>query len=273
LGYYITQQTVAGASRYSVFGATDWLKDIRSVDVRQLPDWLISNYFYNEMNPLIRWVLVPFLILLTVTILGLIAQALKYVGIFDVNILLNNPLTQSLGVFGDILQIVLFVSMIFWFFIFAVSIPLFFIYRDIRKTLIRMQFLPETKGVPLYAPNAGYQEHAANIFEANPQVAAYIYGHTHDAYLIEENGRAILNTGTWLKILKRIPVTFGYLPAVYYPTFRLNYFKIFAENGRVAIEYTKIPKTPEQELSFFQRLLIFNKMPEPGKYVPPKTLL
>jgi hypothetical protein len=34
----------------SVFGASDWLKDIRSVDVRSVPDWLISNYFYNEMN-------------------------------------------------------------------------------------------------------------------------------------------------------------------------------------------------------------------------------
>jgi hypothetical protein len=28
---------VAGASKYSVFGASDWLKDIRSVDVRQIP--------------------------------------------------------------------------------------------------------------------------------------------------------------------------------------------------------------------------------------------
>ena len=72
IGYYITEQTVAGASRYSVFGTTDWLKDIRSVDVRQLPDWIISNYFYNEMSPIIRWLLVPFLILLTVKVLGLI---------------------------------------------------------------------------------------------------------------------------------------------------------------------------------------------------------
>jgi UDP-2,3-diacylglucosamine pyrophosphatase LpxH len=273
IGYYMTEQTVAGASKYSVFGTTDWLKDIRSVDVRQLPDWLISNYFYNEMSPIIRWVLAPFLILLTITILALIAQGIKFVGIFDANYLLDNPVTRSLGIFGNAIQIILNVSMIFWFFIFIVSIPLFFIYRDIRKTLTRMQILPETKDVPLYAPNAGYKEHAEKIFEANPQVAAYIFGHTHDAYLVEKDNRAILNTGTWLKILKRIPVSFGYLPAIYYPTFRLNYFKVFEENNKVAIEYFEIPKVPEQELSWFQKLLIFNKTPEPGKYVPPKTLL
>jgi UDP-2,3-diacylglucosamine pyrophosphatase LpxH len=273
IGYYMTEQTVAGASKYSVFGTTDWLKDIRSVDVRQLPDWLISNYFYNEMSPVLRWVLAPFLILLTITILALITQFLTFIGIFDANILLNNPLTRSLGIFGNILRIILIVSMIFWFFIFAVSVPLLFIYRDIRKMLQRMQILPETKDVPLYVPDAGYQDHAEKIFAANPNVVAYIYGHTHDAYLRSENGRAILNTGTWLKLLKRIPVSFGYLPAVYYPTFRLNYFKICAEKGRIAIEYVEIPKNPEQELSLFQRLLIFNKTPEPGKYIPPKTLL
>ncbi len=63
IGYYITEQAVAGASRYSVFGTTAWLKDIRSVDVRQLPDWIISNYFYHEMSPFIRWLLVPFFVL------------------------------------------------------------------------------------------------------------------------------------------------------------------------------------------------------------------
>ncbi len=273
IGYYITERAVAGASRYSVFGKTDWLKDIRSVDVRQLPDWIISNYFYNEMSPIVRWVLFPFLLLLTVTIAAFVAQFLTYIGIFDVNYLLNNPLTQRLGIFGNIVQVILIVSMIFWFFIFGVSIPLFFVLRDARKVLQRMQILPETKDTTIYVPDLGYKEHARNIFDENPEVAAYIFGHTHDAFLVEEDGRAIINTGTWLKLLKRIPVSFGYLPAVYYPTFRLNYFKIFEEKGKVAIEYVEIPKIAEQELSLIQRILIFNKTPEPGKHIPAKTLL
>ena len=84
-------------------------------------------------------------------------------------------------------------------------------------------------------------------------------------FWVEENGRAILNTGTWLKILKRIPVSFGYVPAVYYPTFRLNYFKIYEEKDKIAIEYTEVPKTPESELNILQRIFIIGKTPEPGK--------
>ncbi len=273
IGYYITETTVAGASRYSVFGKKPWLKDIRSVDVRQLPDWIISNYFYNEMSPIIRWTMAPFLALLSFTILALIAQGLKHFGIIDVNYLVQNRLFTSLGIVGDIIRLAIILSMIVWSFVIAVSIPLFFVVRDVKKTLMRMQILPETKDVPLYVPDAGYEQHAEKIFEENPNVAAYVFGHTHDAFLTQKNGKAIINTGTWLKLLKRLPVIFGYLPAVYFPTFRLNYFKIFEENGHVAIEYTEVPKKPVRELGLFQRLLIFNKTPEPGKYIEAKTIL
>ncbi len=142
LGFFITENLVSGASKYSVFGASDWLKDIRSVDVRQIPDWLISNYFYNEMNIFLRWLLLPFLLLLTITAFALIGQLLKVVGIFDVNYLLDNPMMRFLGVFGDVLRWILTVSMFVWFFVFAVTIPLYIIYRDIRGTLFRMQLFP-----------------------------------------------------------------------------------------------------------------------------------
>lgn len=273
LGYYITETTVAGASRYSKFGRKPWLKDIRSVDVRQLPDWILSNYFYNEMSPIIRWTMAPFLALLSLTILALAAQMLKHFGVIDVNYLIQNRLFTSLGLVGNLIRLILILSMIVWSFVIAVSIPLFFVLRDVRKTLRRMQILPETNDVPLYVPEQGYEEHAERIFADDPTVAAYVFGHTHDAFLTVKNGRAILNTGTWLKLLKRIPVIFGYLPAVYFPTFRLNYFKIAEEDGGLAIEYKEITKEPERELSLFQRLLIFRKKPAPGREIAAKTVL
>lgn len=273
LGYYITETTVAGASRYSEFGRKPWLKDIRSVDVRQLPDWILSNYFYNEMSPIIRWTIAPFLALLSITILALAAQVLTYFGLIDVNYLIQNWLFTSLGLVGDIIRLTLVLSMIVWSFVIAVSIPLLFVLRDLRKALRRMQILPETNDVPLYVPESGFERHAEKIFEEDPTVAMYVFGHTHDTFLAIKDGRAILNTGTWLKLLKRLPVIFGYLPAVYFPTFRLNYFNVYEEDGRIAIEYKEIPKEPASELSLFQRLLIFRKKPEPGRYVAPKTLL
>jgi UDP-2,3-diacylglucosamine pyrophosphatase LpxH len=273
-GFFITETLVAGASKYSVFGASDWLKDIRSVDVRQIPDWLISNYFYNEMNLFLRWLLLPFLLLLTITAVALIAQMLKYVGIFDANILLENPLTRALGLFGDILRWIITASMAVWFFVFAVSLPLYFIYHDIRRTLFRMQIFPSFKSAPTNEANNIYLDHARAVFAGNPEVCAYIFGHTHDAFLVKEpEGRVIINTGTWLKILKRVNVRFGLLPAVYYPTFRLNYFKIYAEEEKIVVKYAEVRKKARENLTLLQRFLILGRKPPIGKEIPAKTIL
>lgn len=274
-GYFITETLVAGASQYSVFGATDWLKDIRSVDVRQIPDWLVSNYFYNEMNFLLRWLLVPFLLLLTVTAIALIAELLRYVGVFDVNYLLVNPLTRRLGLFGDILRWIITASMAVWAFVFAVSLPLYFIYRDIRRTLNRMQIFPAYKSAPTNTANNIYLDRARAVFADHPDVCAYIFGHTHDAFLVEEDDgkRVIINTGTWLKILKRVPARFGLLPAIYYPTFRLNYFKFYAEKEKIVVKYVEIPKKTEKDLSLLQRFLVIGRKPELGKPIPSKTVI
>jgi UDP-2,3-diacylglucosamine pyrophosphatase LpxH len=272
-GYFITQTLVAGASKYSVFGATDWLKDIRSVDVRLIPDWLISNYFYNEMNLFLRWLLLPFLLLLTVTALALVAQLLKYVGLFDVNILLENSVTRALGLFGDILRWILTVSMAVWFFVLTVSLPLYLIYLDLRHALYRMQIFPVYKSAPTNESNNTYLDYARAVFAENPDVHVFLFGHTHDAFLVEENGRAIINTGTWLKILKRVSVRFGLLPAVYYPTYRLNYFRIFEEKEKIVIKYVEIPKEPEDKLSLLQRFLILGRKPKMVKTIPAKTIL
>jgi hypothetical protein len=273
LGFFITENLVSGASKYSVFGASDWLKDIRSVDVRQIPDWLISNYFYNEMNIFLRWLLLPFLLLLTITAFALIGQLLKVVGIFDVNYLLDNPMMRFLGVFGDVLRWILTVSMFVWFFVFAVTVPLYVIYRDIRGTLFRMQLFPLFKSAPTDEATNIYLARARAVFQETPEVCAYIFGHTHDAFLIKENERVIINTGTWLKILKRISVRFGLLPGIYYPTFRLNYFKIYQEKERIVIKYVEIPKKLKEKLTLLQRFLIFRRKPELGKPIQSKTVL
>ena len=273
LGYFITESLVSGASKYSVFGASDWLKDIRSVDVRSIPDWLVSNYFYNEMNIVLRWLLLPFLLLLTVTAFALIGQLLKNLSVFDVNILLDNPLMRVLGLFGNVLSWIITASMFVWFFIFVVSIPLYFIYRDIRGTLFRMQIFPAFKSAPTNEANNIYLERARTVFAENADVCAYIFGHTHDAFLVKENGRVIINTGTWLKILRHVRVRFGLLPGVYYPTFRINYFKIYAEAEKIVVKYVELTKKPTDRLTLLQRILILGRKPDNAKPIPVKTIL
>ena len=98
-----------------------------------------------------------------------------------------------------------------------------------RKTLERYHvFKPRT---PAKEADAPYLEAAREVFEHDPDVAVFLYGHTHIASLKEVDGRVVINTGTWLKLPKKVPVLFGHLPPVYRPLFRLNYFKI-AGDGR-----------------------------------------
>ncbi|MEO8667773.1 MAG: metallophosphoesterase [Bauldia sp.] len=273
VGYFITETIVAGASRYSSFGHGNWLKDIRSVGTERIPDWILSNYFYREMGFLIRAVLTVFLLLLTVTLLALAAQALEEAGIFDVNILLNNRLMNSLGYVGDIISAVIWINMLILFFMLIVAVPGFFVLRDLMNTLRRFRLTSFGIGKLEGENDTVYLNRARQVFAENPDAAVYLFGHTHRGFLIEENGRVIANMGTWLKILNRVPVRFGYLPAVYYPSFRLGYFRISAEGSRLVINHVAIDKTPARELDLLQRFLTLGRAHAFPRPIPATTAI
>lgn len=272
-GFFITENFVGTASRSSVFGRSDWLKDIRSVAVEAIPEWLASNYFYREMSALLRWVLLPFLVLWAVTGAALFAQALELLGVFDVNVVLDNSLLRSLGVFGNLVQWVLRISMTVWFFVLAVAAPLYLILRDVRRVITRFKIFPDERAEPNSDKNGIYLERAREVFRDHPEVCAYVFGHTHDAFLIEEGDRVIFNTGTWLKILRRVPARFRMLPAVYDPTYRLNFFKAYESGGRIVIDYVEVPKKAAKELTLLERVLTLGRKPRGGSFIPPRTVL
>src|SRR5215204_5890563 len=273
VGYFVTASIVGTAGRYSEFGRGDWLKDLQAVmPITDIPTWMISNYFYREMGPMLRLILLPFLLLFGLGVFVALGGLLQAIGILDFNPLLDNPLTNSFGITGEALGVILFLNGVITFFLLLAAIPLWFLLRDVRKTLKRYNIL-RTKG-PTKEADAPYIEAAKRVFEQDPDVEVFIYGHTHDVSLKEVNGKAIINTGTWLKLPKKVPVLFGYLPPVYYPSFCLNYFRITDEAGRVAVHYERIEKEPSSELTWEQRLLTQTKRKtNEGVLIPSKTLL
>ena len=66
---------------------------------------MISNYFYGRWA-LLRLIVLPFLLLLSLGLLVLLSWLLQAVGIFDFNLILDNPLTHSLGITGQVLRAV-----------------------------------------------------------------------------------------------------------------------------------------------------------------------
>ena len=272
VGYFITQTFVSGASRHSDFGSGNWLKDIRSVGTMEIPDWVLSNYFYREMSAVLRWVLLPFLLLAGVTVVAIAGELLRVLGIFDYNILFHNPLMSRLGIINNVLRVVIAINSIF---LVLFGIPAALVERDLKRTLSRFRLLSQYGITPNLDSEECYLKAAQQVFQADDRVAVFVFGHTHAAFLrrLGPAGQVVLNTGTWLKLLHRVPVHFGLLPAVYYPSFRLNYFCIEEENSHLVITYVAIPKTPERELTWLERLLTLGKAPKLPEAVPARTVV
>jgi UDP-2,3-diacylglucosamine pyrophosphatase LpxH len=272
VGYFITQTFVSGASRHSDFGRGDWLKDIRSVGTMQIPDWILSNYFYREMSTVLRWLLLPFLLLAGVTIVAILGELLRVLGIFDYNILFHNPLMRRFGIVDDVLQVVITINSIF---LVLFGAPMAIFLHDLTRTLRRFRLLTSHGMTPDLDSEESYLKGAQEVFQRDDKVAVFVFGHTHAAFLkrLGPAGQVVLNTGTWLKLLRRVPVRLGYLPAVYYPSYRLNYFCIEAENNHVVINYVVVPKTPERELTWLQRLVTLGRTPKHQEAIPARTVV
>ena len=276
VGYFITTGIVGTAGRYSEFGRGNWLKDVQAImPITEIPTWTISNYFYREMGPLLRWILLPFLLLLTFGAVVVISWLMEASGFLQVNPILDNPLTDSLGVPGQVVRTVLIIegvlALLLLLALIPAAIPLGILLRDMHRTLGRYHILmPKT---PAQIGDGPYLEAARQVFEQDPSVAVFVYGHTHLASLKEVDGRVVINTGTWLKLPKKVPVLFGQLPPVYIPAFHLNYFRRVEEDGRLAIYYEHIENKPPSELTWAQRLLTLTKQPPADATISKRTIV
>jgi UDP-2,3-diacylglucosamine pyrophosphatase LpxH len=268
-GYFVNRHITSRAGKLSGRGKFNWLKDIQSVTpMTQIPDWMISNYFYREMSPLLRYASLPFLLLFNVSVLYLTVFLLDATGVWTAPQQALNTVLAQFGIVGTLIDAVLFVNLVIIGLLVLVSIPLFFFVRDARKTLERFGLVggddpEEVKNV--------YLDGAHEVFEDNPEVACFIYGHTHRASVTEVDGRVVVNTGTWLKRLSRRSVLLGVLPWVFYPSYRLNYVRIFEADGSVVVEYEVIPKSNPEELTLLERVL--TRAPKRGDPIPQRTVV
>ena len=278
IGYYIVSQIVDGLVEKSRLGKYRWLKDIESVYPNEaIPHWFFSNYFYKEMSLWLRWILLPFLLLLSVSFVILISAVLERVGIVDSGFF-SKPWLAFLYNFGFAgkaldftVNLVLFIDTLFLFGLILVLIPLSFVFRDIQKTLKRYGFKGR-KGLKVHKKSL-YLQAAQKVFDRDKDVFAFVYGHTHQPAITKRGDRYIINTGSWLKKLKRISSIFRFLPAVYYPSYQLNYFIIRVEGDRLEILYECLPKQAESGLTPLEKLAILGRKKQKPISIPRRTIV
>jgi UDP-2,3-diacylglucosamine pyrophosphatase LpxH len=268
-GYFVNRHITSRAGKLSARGKFNWLKDIQSVTpMTEIPDWIISNYFYREMSPLIRYVALPFLLLFNVSVLFLVLVVLSATGLWSAPLELTERALGQLGVVGAIIDLVLVVNVVVITLLTVISVPLYILVRDVRKTLDRFGLI--RTGEPEVVADA-YVEGARAVFAERPEVAVFVYGHTHRVSLTEVDDRLVVNTGTWLRRLFRQDVVFGLLPWVFYPSFRLNYFRITEEEGDVVVEYHVIDKENPTDLTLLEQVL--TRTPRTDDPIPGRTVV
>ena len=272
VGYFVTRSIVGTAGRLSGRGRYNWLRDIQSVTpLEEIPRWVISNYFYREMNPLLRYAVLPFLLLFAASFVNLIGLVLEASGILGSRVFLDDSLLLPLGLPGRVLGFVFTINAIIICVLLLISIPLLLFAGDVQRTLVRFGVLNTSSAIG--ESDATYLEAAKEVFASDPEVAIFIYGHTHSASLKKLGDRVVINTGTWLKKLERAPTRFWLLPSVYHPSFRLNYFRMSEDGGRIIIDYERIQKAAPRELTLLQRLVSQRPKHDALDDIPQRTVV
>ncbi|MDX1285476.1 MAG: metallophosphoesterase [Draconibacterium sp.] len=274
LGYFITRHIVTTAGKQSSLGRYNWLKDLQSVKpLEEIPRWIFSNYFYREMNLFLRLMALPFLLLFSASVIVVVCSLLEKYGVLSSTIFTDNQIFRSLGFgfVGDVIDMVIMVNGTIILFLIPLVIPLFLFIRDVKKTIQRFKFYPDDKLIE--KKESRYFKKAKALFAQQPDIKVYVFGHTHHAFIEKLSGGVIINTGTWLKQLKRISSRFRLLPDVYYPHYCLNYFTIKKEDEKIAINYYIIEKEAPPELSLLQRFVIFGRGISKIKAISQKTLI
>ena len=263
LGYYYNTLVTSRAGQLSDRGRYNWLKDVQAVTpTERMPVWLLSKYFYREMNPLLRYSLVPFLLLFNVSALLAVGAGLDLAGVWSMPVERTVAFLDRFGRAGTAAWFLLVLNVAVAGLLVLVGIPLYFIRRDIRKTIDRFGVFETDLTVDAEKP---YIETAEDIFAEHPETAIFCYGHTHRPTTRAVEGGLLVNTGTWLKRLHRRDGLIGILPPVFYPSYQLPAVRIAAEADGVAVEYERIskPSPSTEELTRTERIFTLGREPEP----------
>ncbi len=267
LGYYFNTHVTSRAGKLSDRGRFNWLKDIQAVTpTERIPSWLLSKYFYREMHPALRYSLLPVLLLFNISVGLVIMTGLDLLGVWSVPLTTAGTVFDQLGIAGAAIQLILTINIIIVTLVLLVAIPGYLIVQDFKRTVDRFGIFETSLTVN---PQSPYTAAARELFDEHPDTAVFCYGHTHRPSLTAIDGRAVVNTGTWLKRLHRRDVIAGILPPVFYPSYQPCVVRIAAvdqtsaSTGRIRVAFDWIEKADPsaEELTLTERLLTLGRAP------------
>ncbi len=247
-------------------GGREWLHELEAVrPYEAIPWWVISKYFYFEMNRLLRYVTLPVL-------LGFVTFKVLPLAVLAYLVFVKKALALSAVTLPILVLLAAFVlvdfSLLFW------GALIVLVKRDFRRALRRY-------GVRRAGPylETRIQRVADSVldivrgrrtpnFPADGPPDLFVYGHFHIAGLetARRNGRlvAAANTGTWTKRIRQVKAHFR-LPPVFLAYYNLTYVKVVPDAVGLRAELRRIGRPYPARLTWLERLATWGKRaaPEP----------
>jgi UDP-2,3-diacylglucosamine pyrophosphatase LpxH len=263
LGYYYNTLVTSRAGQLSDRGRYNWLKDVQAITpTERMPVWLLSKYFYREMNPFLRYALVPFLLLFNISAVLAILAGLGVTGVWEPPIEWTTAFLGQFGTAGTAIWFLLAINVVVVGLVLLVAVPVHLIRRDIKQTIRRFGVFETDLTVDAEAPS---EDAAREVFAERPRTAVFCHGHTHETKLQHVDGGVVVNSGTWLKRFHRREGVIGLVPPVFYPSYQLCAVRIAAADGDVVVDFEAVekPSPGTEELTLTERLLTVGRQPDP----------
>lgn len=232
----------------------EWVKDTDNMEIDVIPFWFLSKYFYNELGPILKGILIPMLILF--------GFALPYF-IFDIATDFYRPnfLVPLLNVFDTNIY---FKILIFILYFDMVLVVVFFFFallrKDFQRKLHKYGFhdISET----LYIKHQTYMTRAKEFLKndknlLNKDIDVFVNGHTHQSGFYDDiaENKVYADTGSWKQLMKRIDTRFRF-PSVYYPYYKLTYLICDPVEKGVLVELKQWPKEFKPKLTILEKIAI-----------------
>lgn len=240
-----------------------WVRDLDNVDTGLIPYWFLSKYFYYELGPILKAIMIPMLILFSL--------AIPYF-IFDVITEFYQPkfiqpllLLLDTNTFFKMLIFLLYFDMVV-----VVMVMLFWLVkRDFRKRLKEYGIHSFTE--MLLSRYHSYKKRSKEVIggenDFNEKADFYVTGHTHVAGLhyLKDSGVSFADTGSWKQLMKRLETRLRF-PRVYAPYFLLTYLTFEADGDKMNIKLGNWPKDFKVKLTVLERSVVKGKhIPKPNK--------
>jgi UDP-2,3-diacylglucosamine pyrophosphatase LpxH len=242
----------------------DWVKDLDNIDTNLILYWFLSKYFYYELAPILRAILIPMFVLF-----GL---AVPYF-VFDIATDFYRPnfLVPLLNFFDTNW---FFKGVIFLLYFDMVVVILLFFVSLVRKDFIKrlrsygVQSLTEI----LLSLQEAYRKRAKAVCKGdNPykeKTDFYVNGHTHiaDLHRSKKGGFIHGDSGSWKKLMKRMSAYFNF-PIIFVPYYDLSYITCSRSGDEINLELRSWPKEYKSKLTILERLTLKKrkKIPKPFK--------